>query len=367
MTSNKRILVVDDVPANIRALNEILARDYRISIATSGRDALDVIAREMPDLILLDIMMPEMDGYQVCHALKADPATREIPIIFVTAMGETEDEARGLELGAIDYITKPISPAIVRARVHNHLKLKMYQNHLENLIAEGVRELELTRDVTIYSMAVLAEFRDPETGGHISRTQNYVRLLADHLRAHPLYCQFIDTQETVTLLYKSAPLHDIGKVGIKDSILLKPDKLTHEEFDEMKLHAVYGHDALQSVETRLGSNSFLRYAKIIAHTHHERWDGSGYPRGLVGEAIPVPGRLMAIADVYDALISKRCYKPAFSHEKAVEIIRQGKNSHFEPELTEVFLQLHEKFREIALEFADNDEGGGATPARTHGF
>jgi putative two-component system response regulator len=299
-------------------------------------------------------MMPGMDGYEVCAKLKEDESTRDIPIVFLTAMAEESNEAQGLSLGAVDYITKPFSPDLVKSRVHNHLNLKRHQDNLEELVKERTEQLLLTQEVTIESMGTLAEFRDPETGGHIRRTKNYVRALARHLRDHPKFRDFLDL-ETIESLYKSAPLHDIGKVGVPDHILLKPGKLTYEEFEEMKNHTIYGRDTIKVSEAILGDDSFLKHASEIAYTHQEKWDGTGYPQGLSGEAIPISGRLMAVADVYDALVSKRVYKPPFPHKKAVAIIEEGKGQHFDPDMVDAFLVLAEEFRRIALEFADYDE------------
>jgi putative two-component system response regulator len=354
-------MVVDDAEANLEILGEILADDYEVVVAMDGFSALEIIREDQPDLILLDIVMPEMDGYEVCARLKADPVTRDIPVVFVTAMGEVADEAKGLALGAIDYLVKPVNPPIVKARVKNHLELKLAKEELlqqneilEIKVQERTKELALTQDVTIYSMASLAETRDPETGGHIRRTQNYVRALAEQLKGRPRFRDALDAR-VIELLYKSAPLHDVGKVGVPDAILLKPGKLTVEEFEEMKKHTLYGRDALLSAENVLGTNSFLALAKEIAYTHHEKWDGTGYPQQLTGEDIPLSGRLMALADVYDALISKRVYKPPFGHQKAVDIIREGQGSHFDPVLVECFLEIESTFREIALEYADSEE------------
>ncbi len=360
-----KILIVDDTPENIDVLGEILKPLYRRSVALNGEKALKLSrSGEPPDLILLDIMMPGMDGYEVCQKLKADPKTSKIPIIFVTAKSEVEDETRGLELGAVDYITKPVSPPIVLARIKTHLDLKTARDLLEDQnrvleqkVAERTEELVLTQDVTINSLASLAETRDNETGGHIRRTQHYVRALAEELMTHPAFSHFLD-EEAIDLLYKSAPLHDIGKVGVPDAILLKPGKLTDEEFLEMKKHAVYGREAIlkaeESFKGKVGS-SFLRFAREIAYTHHEKWDGSGYPKGISGPDIPIPGRLMAAADVYDALISKRVYKTPFSHSKAVQILSKGRGSHFDPDVIDAFLKIQEEFRNIALDFADHDE------------
>lgn len=352
-TRKQRILVVDDAPENIQVLMETLKDEYAIVAATGGEKALKVASSDnKPDIILLDVMMPGMNGYEVCERLKADEATKDIPVVFVTAMSEEEDEAKGLSLGAVDYVTKPFRPSLVKARVHNHLELKRHRDNLEELVRERTAELALTKKVTIESLASLAETRDPETGGHIKRTQTYVKLLAE--RIQPLHPDYLDA-ETIELLYLSAPLHDIGKVGVPDAILLKPGKLTNEEFEEMQRHAVYGRDAIASAEKELGENSFLGLAREIAYGHHEKWNGSGYPQGLAGDAIPLSARLMAVADVYDALISKRVYKPPFPHAKAVSIITEGKGTHFDPDLVEAFLDSESEFRAVAYKYADFDE------------
>jgi putative two-component system response regulator len=350
-----QILLVDDNTANLQLLHETLdGFGYKLLAAKNGNTALHIAKKVKPDLVLLDIMMPEMDGYEVCKRLKADAVTAQIPVIFVTALSDAEDEAKGLTLGAVDYITKPFNPQLIRARVRNHLELKRYQDNLQNLVRERTKRLALTQAVTIESLATLAEYRDPETGGHIKRTQNYVKALAMHLNEHPRFRHEL-SDETIELLYLSAPLHDIGKVGVSDHILLKAGRLTDEEFGEMKKHTQYGHDALRITEQKLGQDSFLRYAKEIAFTHQEKWDGSGYPRGLKADQIPISGRLMAVADVYDALISKRVYKPPLSHEEAVKIIQDGRGGHFDPDIVDAFLELENTFRNIALTYADFDE------------
>ena len=348
------VLLVDDTEANLDILVSSLEDDYEVSVATDGIFALEHVAKHLPDLILLDIVMPHMDGYEVCARLKKNPVTRNIPVIFLTVKDEEEDEARGLALGAVDYITKPFSTMLVKARVRNHLLLKCHQDSLEEMVQERTHQLQSTQDVTIEIMATLAEYRDPGTGGHIRRTREYVKILAEHLRNHPSYGSFLN-DKTIDLLYKSAPLHDIGKVGVPDYLLLKPGSLTPEEFEKMKEHCLYGRRAMEVAEKELGALSFLSLAGEIAYSHHEKWDGSGYPQGLAGEHIPVSGRLMAIADVYDALISKRVYKIPFGHEKAVEIIKVGRGYHFDPVMVDAFLELAEKFRRIALEFADHEE------------
>ena len=350
-----KILIADDVTENIDVLMGALGSDYAIIAAKDGAKALALAAQEpRPDLILLDVMMPKMDGYEVCRRLKADSATAGIPVLFITALGGYEEESTGLALGALDYITKPFQPDLVKARVANHLELKRHRDRLEELVVARTRELVLTRDVTIFTLANLAETRDPETGGHIRRTQTYVRLLAEKIAEQPDRAGQLDAG-AIELLYKSAPLHDVGKVGVPDAILLKPGKLTAEEFEEVKKHTTYGRDALAVGVRELGENSFLGYAMEIAYSHHEKWDGSGYPLGLKGETIPLAGRLMAIADVYDALISKRVYKPPFPHAKAVDVISEGRGTHFDPVLVDAFLAINESFRLTAIRFADFEE------------
>ena len=353
--SKPKILIADDVAANIDILLATLGSEYAVIAARDGEKALAAAAQEpRPDLILLDVMMPNMDGYEVCRRLKEDPATAGIPVLFITALDSSADESRGLALGAVDYIIKPFQPELVKARVANHVELKRHRDHLAEMVDERTRELALTRDVTIFTLANLAEARDPETGGHIRRTQTYIQLLAEKLAEEACYASMLDAA-TIEMLYKSAPLHDVGKVGVADAILLKPGKLTMEEFEEMKRHTTYGRDALALGVRELGENSFLGYAMEIAYSHHEKWDGSGYPLGLTGEKIPLAGRMMAVADVYDALISKRVYKPPFPHGKAVAIIQDGRGSHFDPALVDAFVAIHESFRQTAIRFADFEE------------
>ncbi len=356
------VLVVDDTPDNLAMMAELLGERYRVKVANSGERALKAMQAEaLPDLVLLDIMMPGMDGYEVCRRLKASALTRDVPVIFLTARSDVQDERMGLELGAVDYITKPINPAIVMARVRNHLQLKRardylaHHNHvLEEEVASRTRALAELQDATIRAMASLAETRDNETGNHIRRTQHYVETLARHLQNHPRFKEEL-TDTNIETIFKSAPLHDIGKVGIPDRILLKPGKLTPEEFEIMKTHTTLGRDAIVAAESdTTQDNPFFRYAKEITYSHQEKWDGSGYPEGLMGNNIPLSARLMAVADVYDALISERVYKAAFTHEAAVEIIRDGRASHFDPDMVDAFLVLSEEFRRIAQRFADGE-------------
>ena len=357
----QRILIVDDEPMNVKVLVDLLRPNYRLQAARNGQQALALLAEDvLPDLILLDWMMPGLDGPGVCRQLKASPRTREIPVIFVTALGHDEAEVRALEAGAVDFISKPIVPPVVLARVRTHLALQQarqtleQQNrHLEKRVEERSREVIETRDMTIRALASLAETRDNETGNHIRRTQHYVRVLAEHLRTIPPYSDELD-DVTIELLFKSAPLHDIGKVGIPDAILLKPGKLTAAEFEVMKTHAQLGRNALlQAEDNQMISNSFLRYACEIAGGHHEKWDGSGYPQGLSGAAIPLSARLMAVADVYDALISKRVYKPAFPHEQAMRMIVEQSGTHFDPQVVTALLAIEDQIRSIAARYRDD--------------
>lgn len=367
------ILVVDDTRDNLTVIGGLLEDTYRVRIANSGERALKVAASEpRPDLILLDIMMPGMDGYQTLEKLKEDEQTRDIPVIFVTAMNADEDEEIGLRLGALDYVTKPIRPAILLARVRTQLELKAARDRLsdENHTLEGevrkrTRELELIKDVSMQALATLAEKRDNETGNHLIRTRSYIELLMQDLAELPRFAPEL-TPRRRELIAKAAPLHDIGKVGVPDHILLKPGRLTPEEFEIMKTHASIGADALtEAIERVLAARQdetqeednhyalgFLELAREIAGGHHEKWDGSGYPLGLAGDQIPLSARLMALADVFDALICKRHYKAAFSLEETTRIIQEGRARHFDPDIVDVFLKHVESFAAIAEHYAD---------------
>jgi putative two-component system response regulator len=362
-TEKATILVVDDTPENLAFMRSVLMEDYKVKVATGGERALKIANSEAPpDLILLDVMMPGMDGYEVCRQLKLDPRTENIPIIFVTARADVDDESKGLRMGAVDYIAKPISPPIVLARVKNHLALKATtdflrdkSDFLEREVDKRTSDVVAIQDVTTIALASLAETRDSDTGNHIRRTQFYVKVLAENLRSTPgLTAWLVDSY--IARLYKSAPLHDIGKVGIPDRILLKPGRLEAHEFEIMKGHTTLGRNAIEHAERQLGMKvEFLTMAKEIALSHHEKWDGSGYPQGLSGDKIPISARLMAIADVYDALISRRIYKDGIPHEKAVAIIVEGSGSHFDPQMVDAFLKLQETFRAIAARYSDSDE------------
>ncbi|MCR6668235.1 MAG: two-component system response regulator [Methyloversatilis sp.] len=361
-TPQKTLLLVDDTPENLTVLGEILMPHYRVRVASSGARALAAATSDpRPDLVLLDVMMPEMDGYEVISRLRADPRTRELPVIFVTALDSSEDEAHGLELGAVDYITKPVRPAIVLARVRGQLELKEARDRmrdqnawLEAEVARRMRQNQVVQDVSMRALASIAEARDDETGNHILRTQAYVNVLARALATTPRYAGEL-TPTLVETYTKAAPLHDIGKVAIPDHILHKPGKHTPDEWEIMKTHARQGSDAIWRAicdQEEREALDFLYIAMDIAHYHHEKWDGSGYPEGLAGEAIPLPARLMALADVFDALISKRAYKPAFPLDRATAIITEGRGRHFDPDVVDAYLAHLDEFAAISARYAD---------------
>lgn len=369
--NGSQILIVDDVAVNLSVLGELLhASGYQVRVATSGRTALRLAVQDpQPALILLDVMMPEMNGYQVLAALKQNPATQDIPVIFLTALDNSSDEERGFQHGAADYIAKPIKPDVVLARVRNQLLASLGQHLLrdQNLLLETevtrrMEENERIQTVSIRALAHLAETRDPETGNHILRTQGYVRLLALRLRHHPRFAATLD-EPYITMLARSAPLHDIGKVGIPDTILLKPGKLTADEWQIMKTHARLGSDAIDLAEQDIDQPvEFLKLAKEIAHWHHERWDGTGYPDGLAEEAIPISARLMAVADVFDALISKRVYKDAMPAEETRAIIVAERGRQFDPDVTEAFLSGFAEFAAIAAQYTEGPSTLASTPS-----
>ncbi len=369
------ILIVDDAPQNLIVIGDLLEPYYHVRVANSGEHALEAVKLvPPPDLILLDIMMPGIDGYEVLRRLHADPSTKTIPVIFVTAMDSTESEEHGLSLGAVDYITKPINPAIVLARVRTHLELKQardilaHQNEwLDAEVKHRMRENLLIQALAVRALACVAEVRDDETGRHIVRTQSYIDILARHLANHPRFKEALAGSK-IDLIVQAAPLHDIGKVGIPDAILRKPGKLTPDEFAIMKQHPSMGAAAIEeaiqqtlatlddySTEEAQAAFAFLRMAQEISLNHHEKWDGSGYPRGLKGEAIPVSARLMALADVFDALINRRVYKAPFSLEETTRIIREGRGTHFDPEVVDAFLVCHDEFAAVAQRLAEPTE------------
>lgn len=353
------VLVVDDTPDNITLLSGLLKDLYKVKVALNGEKALAMITKNPPDIILLDVMMPVMDGYETCRIVKENSRWKDIPVIFLTSKNEVEDESRGFEFGAADYITKPVNPAILLSRVKTHLSLKQAsdflksKNHyLESEVSRRTKEIALIQEVSIMAMAALAETRDNETGYHIQRTKLYVKTLCEYLGKQQKY-KVVLNQETIDLIVTSAPLHDIGKVGIPDSILLKPGKLTYDEFELMKTHTTLGKEAILKAEQLMNRpETFLQFPKEMVFSHHERWDGNGYPQGLSGESIPLSARIIALADAYDALTSKRVYKQAYTHVKAVEIIKEESGKHFDPDIVLAFLSLTEEFYEIAHRYIE---------------
>jgi len=359
-----KVLMVDDNPTNLQVLQATLeGRGYRLLAARNGAGALAVTVKAKPDLILLDIMMPEMDGYEVCRRLKADPVTFEIPIIFLSALTQTEDKVKGLELGAVDYITKPFQPEEVIARVNTHLTLRCLQQQLkianaelmelnENLekkVEERSQELLRSRDSIIFAMAKLTEARDGDTGKHLERICKYTEILARELsKTDPSI-----TERWIKVVVKTAALHDIGKVGIPDAILLKKEQLTTQEREIMETHPAIGGDTLLELREEMGGGGpFLSRAIEITLGHHEKWDGSGYPFGIKGEGIALSARLVAVADVYDALVSERVYKPGMTHEEACNILQEGAGKHFDPRVVAAFLAQRDAFRQIAVSMRD---------------
>lgn len=347
--SRPTILVVDDVPANIEILAGILGDDYQVKVARNGAKALSIAATPpLVDLILLDVMMPEMDGFEVCRRLKAEPLTAKVPVIFVTAKDEVQDEAQGFAVGAVDYIAKPVSAPIVLARVKTHLALYDQKRHLEGLVRERTMELHETRLEIIRRLGRAAEYRDNETGLHIMRMSHYSSLIA--LGAG------LSVDEAELLLH-AAPMHDVGKIGIPDHILLKSGPLDEAEWKIIRKHPYMG--ALIIGEH---SNELLSAAYTIAYTHHEKWDGSGYPRRLKGEDIPLWGRIIAVADVFDALMTERPYKPAWTVDKSVDLIQRSSGSHFEPRLVDVFLEVLPQILTVREEYAEGSTNGKSHPS-----
>ena len=323
-----RLLLVDDEPTNLQVLRHILQEDFRLLFATDGARALQIAAQQRPDLVLLDVMMPQMDGYGVCQALKADRATANIPVIFVTALTEAQDEARGFDVGGVDYITKPVSAPVVRARVRTHLSLVRTE------------ELRETRLQIVQRLGRAAEYKDNETGMHVIRMSHFAHVLALALGHSPAWAED---------LLNAAPMHDVGKIGIPDAILQKNGKLDEAEWAVMRSHAQIGAEIIGEHESGL-----LKTARVIALTHHEKWDGSGYPNGLKGEEIPLAGRIVSIADVFDALTSVRPYKPAWPVEEAVDFLRRESGRHFDPELVELFLGQLPAILEIKERWAETE-------------
>jgi putative two-component system response regulator len=334
------ILIVDDNPENLTIMNEILYEEYKVKVTTNPKMTLKIATlAELPDIILLDIMMPIMNGYEVCRQLKSNEITKDIPVIFVTAKADDIDETKGFELGAVDYITKPIHPLVLRARIKTHIALYNQNKNLEEKVKERTAELERTRLEIITKLGAAAEFKDPETGMHINRMSCYCYSIA---------LSYGLSKDQSLIILNASPMHDIGKVGIPDNILLKPGKLDKNEWDIMTKHTIYGEKLLGNDDSEL-----ITQARICALTHHEKWNGKGYPNGVFGENIPLIGRIAAIADVFDALTSERPYKKAWSNEEAFKYIENESEQHFDPKLVSVFLENKRKIIEIKHKYSDS--------------
>ncbi|GAX61125.1 response regulator receiver modulated metal dependent phosphohydrolase [Candidatus Scalindua japonica] len=360
------ILIVDDSDINLKILNDLIEiMGYTPVMAENGLYALSVLENQACDLVLLDIRMPEMDGYQVLKIIKNDPHLSHIPVIMISALSDMDNVIRCIESGADDYMVKPFVHAILRARIdaclekkQMHDKESRYQEQIEsfnlelqNRVSKQVSEITAAQRATIFAMAKLAESRDPETGEHLLRIREYVRFLCQQLRFLTKYENIID-DNYIENICAASPLHDIGKVGIADGILLKPDKLTDEEFNAMKAHTCIGAETLREVYRLHSGNDFVRIGIDIAESHHEKWDGTGYPHGLAGENIPLVGRILALSDVYDALTSRRCYKEAFSHTRSIKIIVDGSGKHFDPDVVDAFIKAEKDFVSIREYYVD---------------
>jgi len=345
------ILVVDDTPSNIRLLSGLLKAEYRVRAATSGPDALAVLAgKELPGLILIDVMMPDMDGYEVCRRIKSDPRTSAIPVIFITARNDVEGESKGFETGAGDYITKPFSLPIVMQRVRTHFQLKRYQDYLEEIVRDKTSQLESEKDHAVFlrhktekqlelfllTLASAIESRDSYTGGHVERVANYTRDIAENYG--------LDA-DSVRRIYLAAIVHDVGKIGIRDAVLNKAGRLTPEEFDQIKAHTVIGYKLISNIDD-------VEVALQVTLSHQEKWDGSGYPQGLGGKAIPLEARMVTIADYWDAIVTDRPYRKAFPLDKALEIMASEREKAFDPGLLDIFLDPRDK---IYLKYLKREE------------
>ena len=346
------ILVIDDNVTNLKFAEVALKPEYKVTSLISGEQALKFLTRNIPDLILLDINMPGMDGFETIKAIKSDKRTMDIPVIFLTALSESESEITGLKLGAADFISKPFVPEVMLRRVAVQIELKNHRRNLEKVVHEKTKMVEKLQDVIVTSITDLVEFRDKITGGHAKRTAKYLSIFVEHLKDNPLFAD-IFTDEYITNILRAAPLHDVGKIGINDNILTKNGSLDDAEFEYMKLHTALGGLAFEKALDEIPDNEFLKVARDMALYHHERWDGEGYPFKLSGEKIPFCARLMAIADVYDAITTKRPYKEPYSHEEALAILSERKGTHFQPELIEAFIECNEDFKAQQMLFKDN--------------
>ncbi len=361
-----QILVVDDNEMNRDLLRRRLEQQHlRIMMANDGQQALDLIAQNDFDMILLDIMMPGLNGYDVLEKIKSDNHSRHIPVLMISALDEMDSIVKCVEMGADDYLTKPFNPVLLRARVNAGLDRKrwldqekayqkklQHQNlHLEERVDEQVKQIAAAELATIFALSKLSESKDPDTGAHLERMREYCKVLAQQLSLQNRF-QSLISSEFITSIYAASPLHDIGKVGIPDNILMKPGKLTSDEWEIMKQHPVIGADTLRAVLKQFPNNPILQTGVEIAESHHERWDGSGYPYQLKGEDIPISARILALADVFDALTSKRCYKEAYDPDHCRRLIVEGKDSHFDPYIVKAYLDVEDEFLRIRSEFQD---------------
>ena len=359
-SKRKKIYIVDDVQSNLIMGRNLLKPFYDVYPAPSAATLFEILEKAIPDLVLLDVDMPEMNGYQAIQIMKADPRFKDIPVIFLTARDDETSEMEGFDLGAADYITKPFSGPLLLRRISNLLliekqkrDLKDYADNLEIKVQEKTAEVTNLQNAILSTVADLVEFRDKSTGGHITRTQRYLKELVEELvNSNDYSDEYADELKkwNIDFFLTSAQLHDVGKIAITDLILNKPDKLDPEEFEIMKTHVMVGVEATEKIMKETTEHVFLHHALQIAGAHHEKWDGSGYPAGISGRDIPLEGRLMAIADVYDALVTERSYKKAFPHKEACEIIEKGAGSHFDPVLIEIFKKVEDKFEQIKKEF-----------------
>ena len=346
-SGKETVMIVDDVESNVKLLKAILRSDDRELVSyLDGESALEEMGKVEPDIILLDISMPGMSGFEVCEKLQESSLLRTIPVLFISALSELKDKVKAFKAGGVDYITKPFQPEEVKARVSTHLALKKMQKNLQGMVEEKTKEVYESHRATIFALAKLAEHRDNDTGKHIERVQTFTRILAEEMLTMAEYSGIVN-EEFVENLYHATPLHDIGKVAIPDSILLKPGKLTAEEFNIIKTHTISGSEHLSEVSQRYKKNAFLEVGVALTRSHHEKWDGSGYPDGLAGDEIPLAGRIMAVADVYDALRTRRVYKPSFSHQKTREIILADSGKQFDPGIIKAFLARESEFEQAS--------------------
>jgi len=349
MTKKKDIvLIVDDMDMNRLILESILCDDYDILQAENGLVAIDLLynAVELPAIVLLDIMMPEMDGFEVLDLIKSNTRTASIPVVFITAADIESTETRGLRGGAVDYVSKPFNPDVVKARVDNHIELKRYRDNLEETVEKKVFQLVKSKENMLETLATVIEYRNLESGHHVKRTSILSRCLVNRLLDIPYYARQLNELHPESML-KAVPIHDIGKIGVPDNVLLKPGRLTSEEFNIIKTHTTIGSDIIDTLLIKDEGDEYLLHCRDICRCHHERFDGKGYPDGLLGEDIPLSARILSIVDVYDALVNNRIYKPAIPHDETVQIIMNGSNTQFDPGILKAFYEVNEMFLKVS--------------------